>query len=147
MATRANEITFLIPGQPQAGNAGQPYFAATANVAVGTRSAVASPISVGTLKSSVHVGLQRGVPGIFDRAGTGRPPDRPARRAADKAARLRILVELGECLPVTAIGYVLATAMGRFFLNERVTPERWMGTLLIFAGAALVSSTSQKTHE
>ncbi len=57
------------------------------------------------------------------------------------------LADLSFVLPVTAIGYVLATLLGRFFLNEAVTLERWLGTLLIVAGAALVSSTSRRTTE
>jgi drug/metabolite transporter (DMT)-like permease len=31
------------------------------------------------------------------------------------------------------------------FLHETVTRQRWLGTLLIFAGAALVGSTSPDT--
>ncbi len=53
--------------------------------------------------------------------------------------------DLTFILPVTAIGYVLATVLGRYFLHEVVTPGRWAGTLLVFAGAALVSSTSEST--
>ena len=48
-------------------------------------------------------------------------------------------------LPVTAVGYVLAALLGRFFLAEPVSPERWLGTALIFAGAALVGSTPRNT--
>jgi uncharacterized membrane protein len=57
------------------------------------------------------------------------------------------LADLSFVLPVTAVGYVLAAALGKFFLNETVTLQRWLGTLLIFAGAALVSSTSRRTTE
>jgi drug/metabolite transporter (DMT)-like permease len=55
------------------------------------------------------------------------------------------LADLSYVLPVTAIGYVLAALIGKYFLNEIVTPQRWIGTLLICLGAALVSSTSQST--
>lgn len=53
--------------------------------------------------------------------------------------------DLSYVLPVTAIGYVLAVFMGRFFLLEDVSWPRWAGSLLIVAGVALVSSTPVST--
>ena len=55
------------------------------------------------------------------------------------------LADLSFVLPVTAIGYVLAVFLGKVFLHETVTRQRWLGTLLIFVGAALVGSTSRST--
>lgn len=55
------------------------------------------------------------------------------------------LADLSFVLPVTAIGYVVAVFLGKMFLHETVTNQRWMGTLLIFAGALLVGSTSRNT--
>lgn len=55
------------------------------------------------------------------------------------------LADLSFVLPVTAVGYILAAFLGRFSLHETVTAQRWLGTALIFAGAALVGSTSQST--
>ena len=55
------------------------------------------------------------------------------------------LADLSFILPMTAIGYVLAALLGRFFLHEQVSPQRWLAVALIFAGAALVSSTPQAT--
>jgi drug/metabolite transporter (DMT)-like permease len=55
------------------------------------------------------------------------------------------LADLSFILPVTAIGYVLAALIGKFFLNEVVTPQRWFGVVLVCIGAALVSSTTQIT--
>jgi drug/metabolite transporter (DMT)-like permease len=55
------------------------------------------------------------------------------------------LADLSFVLPVTAVGYVLAAALGKVVLHEVVTTQRWLGTVLIFAGAAVVSSTTQKT--
>jgi uncharacterized membrane protein len=55
------------------------------------------------------------------------------------------LADLSFVLPVTAIGYVLAAFIGKYFLNETVSTQRWIGTVLICIGAALVSSTSQTT--
>jgi drug/metabolite transporter (DMT)-like permease len=55
------------------------------------------------------------------------------------------LADLSFVLPVTAIGYIAAVVLGKVFLHEAVSGQRWLGTVLIFAGAALVGSTSQKT--
>ena len=63
-------------------------------------------------------------------------------------ARMALLswADLSYVLPVTSLGYVGNALMGRFFLNEQITPERWMGTLLIVGGVALVG-LSQPTPE
>ena len=55
------------------------------------------------------------------------------------------LADLSFVLPVTALGYVIAVFLGKVFLHETVTHQRWLGTLLIFAGAALVGSTAPDT--
>jgi len=55
------------------------------------------------------------------------------------------LADLSFVLPVTAVGYVIAVVLGKTFLHETVTNQRWLGTLLIFAGAALVGSTTRRT--
>jgi len=55
------------------------------------------------------------------------------------------LADLSFVLPVTAIGYAIAVLVGKIFLHETVTNRRWLGTLLIVAGAALVGSTARKT--
>ena len=46
--------------------------------------------------------------------------------------------DLSYVLPVTAFGYVLNALLGRLFLGEHITPERWTGTLLIVGGIILV---------
>jgi len=46
--------------------------------------------------------------------------------------------DLSYVLPVTSLGYVASALLGRFLLNETVTPTRWAGTLLIVAGTILV---------
>lgn len=46
--------------------------------------------------------------------------------------------DLSYVLPVTSLGYVASAVMGRFFLSEQITAERWAGTLLIVAGTVLV---------
>jgi uncharacterized membrane protein len=55
------------------------------------------------------------------------------------------LADLSFVLPVTAVGYVIAVFLGKLFLHETVSRQRWLGTLLIFAGAVLVGSTSRNT--
>src|ERR1700693_4770593 len=42
--------------------------------------------------------------------------------------------DLSYVLPVTSLGYVANAAMGHYFLDERITLQRWAGTLLIGAG-------------
>ena len=61
--------------------------------------------------------------------------------------RMAILgvADLSFVLPLTAVGYVFAALLGKFVLHEDVTPERWLGTGLIFIGVALVGTTPQNT--
>ena len=54
--------------------------------------------------------------------------------------------DLSFVLPITGVGYILAAALGYFFLNEGITGMHWTGTLLIFAGTAMVGSTSERTR-
>jgi drug/metabolite transporter (DMT)-like permease len=62
-------------------------------------------------------------------------------------ARMALLsmADLSFVLPVTAIGYVVAVFLGSVFLHETVTQQRWLGTMLIFGGAALVGTGSRNT--
>jgi uncharacterized membrane protein len=61
--------------------------------------------------------------------------------------RLALLsvADLSFILPLTAVGYVLAAVLGKFFLQEEVSHQRWIAVALIFGGAALVGSTPQAT--
>lgn len=59
--------------------------------------------------------------------------------------RLLALADLSYVLPITAVGYVLNAVMGAAFLHESISPQRWAGTLLIVAGAALTSLTPPST--
>ena len=62
-------------------------------------------------------------------------------------ARLALLsvADLSFVLPMTAIGYLLAALLGKVFLHEAVSGQRWAAVALIFAGAALVGSTPHST--
>ena len=55
------------------------------------------------------------------------------------------LADLSFVLPTTAIGYVIAAALGRIVLKEPVTQWGWIAVGLIFAGAVLVGSTPRTT--
>ena len=55
--------------------------------------------------------------------------------------------DLSYMLPLTSLGYVLSVLLGRFFLNEQITPQRWAGTAMIMIGTLLVGGgTPDTTH-
>lgn len=56
------------------------------------------------------------------------------------------LADLSFVLPVTSVGYFLATVLGKTLLHESVSRERWLGTVLIVCGAALVGSGAHRTE-
>jgi uncharacterized membrane protein len=64
-------------------------------------------------------------------------------------ARMALLswADLSYVLPVTSIAYVLTAVVGSLFLGEHVSGRRWLGTVLIMAGTALVGSTAVRTHQ
>src|SRR5713101_7634652 len=53
--------------------------------------------------------------------------------------------DLSYVLPVTSIGYVITTFLGKYFFPERIPWQRMLGTLLIVGGIILVGMTSPKT--
>ncbi|HEX4808756.1 MAG TPA: EamA family transporter [Bryobacteraceae bacterium] len=53
--------------------------------------------------------------------------------------------DLTFALPLTGLGYVLAAVFGKVFLNESVSAKHWIGTLLIFAGVAVIGTTTHQT--
>jgi drug/metabolite transporter (DMT)-like permease len=62
-------------------------------------------------------------------------------------ARMSLLgvADLSFVLPVTATGYILTTVLGKVFLGEQVSGQRWIGASLIFLGTAFVGATLKKT--
>lgn len=56
------------------------------------------------------------------------------------------LADLSVVLPLTASGYILSTLLGKLFLREEVNVYRWLGTILIFAGALVVGTSTRKTN-
>jgi len=63
-------------------------------------------------------------------------------------ARLRLLAwaDLSYVLPVTSIGYLIPVVFGAFLLEEPVSAARWVGAMLIAAGAGLVTPTRPRTE-
>jgi drug/metabolite transporter (DMT)-like permease len=57
------------------------------------------------------------------------------------------IADLSFVVPVTAIGYFVAAFLGKTFLHEIVSVQRWVGTALIIFGAVLVSSTPHSTTD
>jgi drug/metabolite transporter (DMT)-like permease len=47
--------------------------------------------------------------------------------------------DLSFALPLTAASYPLAALLARYYLREEVGTMRWLGTLLITAGVAIVA--------
>jgi uncharacterized membrane protein len=56
------------------------------------------------------------------------------------------LADLSFVLPLTATGYILSALLGKFFLGEQVSSERWLGTVLVFLGIVLVGSTAPRAN-
>ncbi|HZF41766.1 MAG TPA: bacteriohopanetetrol glucosamine biosynthesis glycosyltransferase HpnI [Blastocatellia bacterium] len=47
--------------------------------------------------------------------------------------------DLSFVAPLTAVTYITNTLGARFFLNERISKGRWMGTMLVALGVAVIS--------
>ena len=41
--------------------------------------------------------------------------------------------------PATALSYAVGTLGGKLFLGEKVTPQRWIGVLIVCVGVVLVA--------
>jgi drug/metabolite transporter (DMT)-like permease len=52
--------------------------------------------------------------------------------------------DLSFVLPATAFGYVLNVAAGYYFLNEKVTNVRWIGSAVITLGVVCVSRSGER---
>lgn len=49
--------------------------------------------------------------------------------------------DLSYVLPVTASYYILTALLSRLFLDERISPTRWAGIVVISLGVMLVAET------
>ena len=47
--------------------------------------------------------------------------------------------DLSYVLPATALGYVVLTLLGKYFLHENVSATRWLGVVLISCGVGWVT--------
>ena len=47
--------------------------------------------------------------------------------------------DLTFVLPATSLGYVIVTLLGKFWLHEQVSSERWLGVALITLGVGFVT--------
>jgi uncharacterized membrane protein len=54
--------------------------------------------------------------------------------------------DLSYVLPMTASSYAFTAILGKFFLNEKISIERWTGIGLISFGVILVAETPVWTH-
>lgn len=54
--------------------------------------------------------------------------------------------DLSYVMPMTAGSYAFTALVGKFFLNENVSAERWAGIALISLGVVLVAETPPWTH-
>ena len=61
--------------------------------------------------------------------------------AASFFAFLAVLsrADLSFVIPMTSLSFVITTLGARFFLNEHVSRLRWIGTLFVCLGVALIS--------
>ncbi len=59
--------------------------------------------------------------------------------------RLFSVADLTFVIPVTAVGYVLTSLLGKFFLHEVISPVRWTGIALVCVGSMLVAGTRRNT--
>jgi len=49
------------------------------------------------------------------------------------------IADLSFAVPVTAVSYVLETALAKYLLKERISFARWAGAGLVMCGVALLS--------
>ncbi|HTW24943.1 MAG TPA: EamA family transporter [Candidatus Baltobacteraceae bacterium] len=49
------------------------------------------------------------------------------------------MAKVSFVFPATALSYAVGTLGGKLFLGERVTPQRWVGVLLVCLGVILVA--------
>jgi uncharacterized membrane protein len=54
--------------------------------------------------------------------------------------------DLSYVLPTTSVGYVIVAFIGKWLLNEAISPRRWLGIALIMGGVALVSRGAPSTE-
>lgn len=53
--------------------------------------------------------------------------------------------DVSVVLPISAVEYVFAAVLAILMLNEKITPLRWAGIILVVAGVILVARSGIKT--
>ena len=53
--------------------------------------------------------------------------------------KLVATADLSFAVPATAASYVFETILAKYVLKERVSPDRWIGAVLVACGVALLS--------
>ena len=48
------------------------------------------------------------------------------------------MADFSFVLPLTAVSFLFGAGLAKYFLHENVTPMRWIGTLVIMVGVAIV---------
>jgi drug/metabolite transporter (DMT)-like permease len=48
-------------------------------------------------------------------------------------------LEVSKAYPMLSLSFVVTAGIARLFLAERVSPRRWLGVLLIAAGASIMA--------
>ena len=55
-------------------------------------------------------------------------------------------IDLSLAFPIGSMSYIFVILVSAFLLHENVSPNRWIGTLIIIAGIFLVAMSSQGKH-
>jgi undecaprenyl phosphate-alpha-L-ara4N flippase subunit ArnE len=50
-------------------------------------------------------------------------------------------MDVSKAFPYLSIGQVLVLLVARYYFHERISPVRWAGALMIFAGISLVAQS------
>lgn len=54
--------------------------------------------------------------------------------------------DLSFVMPATGLGYVVMALAAKFFLHEHISPERWIGIVLITIGVGFVAGGPSQTE-
>jgi drug/metabolite transporter (DMT)-like permease len=54
--------------------------------------------------------------------------------------------DLSYALPLTAASYLLTAILAKYYLHEQVGTARWLGTILITLGVAIVALGEARAH-
>ncbi len=55
-------------------------------------------------------------------------------------------IDLSLAFPIGSMSYIFVILVSAFLLHENVSPNRWIGTLIIITGISLVAMSSQEKY-